>query len=83
MVKIVGIKERSGEYQGRQYRYYQLHCISSDDKAIGGVVTEVYKFKPAQLSAVCSLDNLNMLVGKEVKKISYDRYGNADDIQFN
>lgn len=82
MIKIVGIKHHVGEYQGRAYDNYVIHTIQSDDKAVGGVSTETYKFRPASLAAICSLDQLSMLVNKEVKRISFDKYGNADYIDF-
>lgn len=82
MIKIVGIKHNTGEFNGRQYDNYVIHCIKSDEHAIGQVSTETFKFRPASLATICSLDQLQMLVNKEVKRISYDKYGNADYIEF-
>lgn len=82
MIKIVGIVHKTGEYNGRAYDNYVVHTVRSDDKAVGGVSTETFKFRPATLATICALDQLTMLVNKEVKRISYDRYGNADFIEF-
>lgn len=82
MMKIVGIVHKTGEYNGRAYDNFVVHVVKSDEHAIGGYSTETFKFRPASLSTICNLDRLSMIINREVKRISYDRYGNADYIEF-
>lgn len=40
-MRIVGIEERTGEFEGRQFRFFNLHCLREDDRMIGQRVERV------------------------------------------
>lgn len=79
-MKVVGIIQKKGEYQGREYNNLMIHCIVSDRRAVGEL-TEVLKVR---MSAVDEIFGKRMtdadfddLVGKEIRA-SYNRYGNVE-----
>lgn len=40
-MRIVGIEERTGEFEGRPFRFFYLHCMREDDRMIGQRVERV------------------------------------------
>lgn len=40
-MRIVGIEERTGEFEGRPFRFFNLHCMRDDDRVIGRRVERV------------------------------------------
>lgn len=40
-MRIVGIEERTGEFKGRPFRFFNLHCMREDDRMIGQRVERV------------------------------------------
>lgn len=81
-MKIVGIENKSGEYQGREYNNYVVHALDKDSKVIGGMKCVNIKFKASNLADICDLNKLDSLVGKEIEAVYYDRYGNASAVIF-
>lgn len=82
IMKIVGIENKKGEYQGRAYNNYIIHGLESDPNVVGKVKCVNVKFKPDSLSLICDLQQLDKLIGKEVDRVFYDRYGNATELRF-
>lgn len=77
MVKVIGIVHSFGEYNGRQYDNYNLHCVRDslpNCSNESGLVTEVIKIKAADFSNyhISLDDNIN---------VYYDRNGRVVDIQ--
>lgn len=81
-MKVIGIIQKKGEYQGREYNNLMIHCIVSDRRAVGEL-TEVLKVRMAAVDEVfgkrMSDADLDELVGKEIR-VAYNRYGNVDYI---
>ena len=40
-MRIVGIEERTGDFEGRPFRFFNLHCMREDDRMIGQRVERV------------------------------------------
>lgn len=80
-MKIVGIENKTGDFQGRTYNNYVLHCLEDDPKVVGGLKCSTVKFKAQALSNIVNLDEVNKLVGKEVLDVYYDKYGNASGLK--
>lgn len=82
-MKVVGIQEKSGNYQGSDYHNYLLHCLKDDDNALGQV-SEIIKIKFANVKEVfgkpMSLDDFNGLIGQEIR-CYYNRFGQATEIR--
>ena len=81
-MKIVGIENKKGDYQGRAWENWVIHGLEQDQNVVGKVKTMTVKFKPQNLALICPIDQLDKLVGKEVSDVFYDKYGNAIDIKF-
>ena len=81
-MKIVGIENKKGEYQGRPYNNYIIYGLEQDQNVIGKVKCVNVKFKPNNLAVICPLDHLNDLINKEISDVFYDKYGNAIDVRF-
>ncbi len=83
MLKVVGVQEKEGIYQGLPYHNYVLHCTREDVNAFG-VVTEQVKVKSKSIKDVfgCTMTNSDwdLLVGKDIR-VFYDKYGQADEIR--
>lgn len=82
-MKVVGISEKSGEFQGREYHNIMIHCTKESDVAYG-VITEVVKVKFGNVhevfgKAMSSADWQN-LVGKTLL-VNYNRYGTVQSVQ--
>ena len=82
-MKVVGITEKSGEYQGREYHNIMIHCTNESDDAYG-LITEVVKVKFGNVrevfgKAMSSADWQN-LVDKTVF-VNYNRYGTVQSVQ--
>ena len=82
-MKVVGIQEKKGNYQGTDYHNYLIHCLKDDEEALGQI-SEVVKVKYAKakevFGRVMSAHDLNELIGKEIR-CYYDRYGAATEIR--
>lgn len=81
-MRIVGIENKKGEYQGRQYNNYIFHCLEADENVIGKARCMQVKFKPVNLQQIVPLDKLESLINKDVVNVFYDKYGNAISMQF-
>ena len=77
MAIVVGIVHSSGEYNGRQYDNYNLHCLRDARPEYSneqGQITEVVKIKASDFS------KYNISLGDEIK-VYYDRFGRIDEIR--
>ena len=81
-MKIVGIEQKTGDYQGRQYNNFVIHCLEADNKVIGGYKCNTVKIKYANMVALCPVDQLNTWIGRTIVNVFYDKYGNAVNVQF-
>lgn len=82
-MKVIGMVQKHGEYQGREYDNIYLHCVVSDDNALGEL-TEVVKIKTAEVrdifgKAMYAADWENLL-GRSIR-VYYGRYGRVDEIR--
>ena len=66
---IIGIKRKTGNYEGRDYDNLYLHCTYLDDGMLEGVATTVVKIKQEHVDE-------QLKCGDKVT-FFYDRYGNA------
>lgn len=82
-MKVVGIQEKKGNYNGIAYHNYLLHCLKSDGEALGEI-SEVVKVKVANSKEVfgtaVDVTFLNSLIGKEIR-CYYDKFGVATEIR--
>lgn len=82
-MKVVGITEKSGEYQGIEYHNIMIHCIKESDDAYGHI-TEVVKVKFGNVREVfgkaMSAADWQNLVDKTVF-VNYNRYGTVQSVQ--
>lgn len=81
-MKIVGFENKKGEWQGRPYNNWLIHCLVNDTNCIGKVRTEIIKFKASYLALFTDISNLDKLVGKDIETVHYDKFGNATSLQF-
>ena len=76
MVKVIGIVHSFGEYNGRQYDNYNLHCVRDsrpDRSNESGLITEVIKIKASDFS------NYPISIDDKIN-VYYDRNGRVVDI---
>lgn len=82
-MKVVGIQEKKGNYQGTEYHNYLIHCLKDDEEAIGQI-SEVVKVKFVKakevFGRVMSADDFNALIGKEIR-CYFDCYGVTTEIR--
>lgn len=83
IVKVIGIQEKLGKYEGHEYHNFILHCTKEEDGSLG-LVTELVKIKAFDVNTVfdrCmgSADWKN-LIGKEIKYFC-DKYGKVIDVR--
>lgn len=80
---VIGMIQKHGEYQGREYDNVYLHCTTSDENAVGEL-TEVVKVKTSEVRKVfgkpMSAADWGDLLGKEIR-VYYGRYGNVDEVR--
>lgn len=75
METVIAIQEKSGEYQGHPYHFYNVFVSAPDsgERWVKGIA--VYKHKvPARV-----FDSLNVTLGDTVTMV-YDRYGRVCDV---
>lgn len=82
-MKVIGIQERSGEYQGNKYHNVMIHCTKESDDSYGEI-TEVIKVKFANVrevfgKAMSAADWQNLL--HNTIYVNYDRYGIVQSVQ--
>lgn len=82
MLKVVGLIERKGNYQGNDYHNVILHCTKEDSNAIGEL-TEVVKLRHGRLSEIfgkqTNLTDLVDLIGQTIY-VYYDRFQNVQSV---
>lgn len=82
-MKVVGIAEKKGEYQGTAYHNYMIHCLKDDDEALGQI-SEVLKVKVAKVKEVFGRPmeyyDLDDLIGAEIR-CYYDKFGAPSEIR--
>lgn len=82
-MKVIGMVQKHGEYQGREYDNTYLHCVVSDDDALGEL-TEVVKFKTSETRDIFGrtmhAPDWEDLLGQSIR-VYYGRYGRVDEIR--
>ena len=86
-MKIIGIQESKGAYEGFKYHNYLLYCENSGMPTIAGVVVERFKIKSTvnndfynRYSNGMKLNEFfNFIIGENIR-IFYNRYGQPDVI---
>lgn len=82
-MKVVGIQEKKGNYNGINYDNYLLHCLKNDAQAIGEI-SEVVKVKVANskevFGTVVDETYRRSLVGKEIR-CYYDKFGVVTEVR--
>lgn len=89
-MKVVGIVNLSGDYQGRRYHNLVLHVTYKEEngnKDIKGLLTDTVKIRYADLNAVlsmgladpsdvekCGTDTFSYLLGSEIE-VAYNKFG--------
>jgi hypothetical protein len=85
-MKLVGIEEKQGTYENRDYHNFVLHCTHPFDNGLGeGVEVSVFKVKEKVLSEALgkqiTLKDIKVFIGNEVKCF-YDKYRNVSYVVF-
>lgn len=82
-MKVVGIDEKKGNYNGVNYHNYLIHCLKVDARALGEI-SEVVKVKVANskevFGTVVDSTYLQSLIGKEIR-CYYDKFGVATEVR--
>lgn len=83
-MKIVGITQKKGVYEGHEYDNIMLHCTYEDATGqASGVLTCQHKLKVRNLEAIfgkkMSSVDLEALLGADIQ-IFYDRFRNVEKI---
>lgn len=78
-MKIYGIKEAKGNYQGADFHNVNLHCLDDDDNATGSVCC-IVKCKVSKLCDIfgddsITVDKLQSFIGSDIS-VYYDQYKN-------
>lgn len=84
-MKVIGIQEKAGKYEGRDYHNFILHCTKkADGNGSLGEVTELVKIKASDSSyifdKVMTSSDWQNLIGKEIKYFC-DKYGKVVDVR--
>lgn len=83
IMKVIGIQEKSGKYEGHDYHNFILHCTKKEEGSFG-VITELVKIKyseaPEVFNAVVSSSFFQSLIGKDIKYFC-DKYGRVIDVR--
>ncbi len=81
-IKVVGVSESKGNYNGSDYHNVILHTVQDMDNTIGQrVIQEKCKFKNVEsvFGARMSAADWQFLIGKEVRCF-YDRFGQLQSV---
>lgn len=80
-LKIIGVQESSGEYQGKKFSGLRLHVTGEKRNTIGHTAENVYiKLDNARnLMSECSGD-LSQLIGLDVE-VLFDQYGKVCKVE--
>lgn len=86
-MKLVGVEEKKGTFENREYHNYIFHCTNSFDNGSGeGIQVSSHKIKAKVLTEVLgkeiSLIDVKAFLGQEVKCF-YDQYKNVSYVIFN
>ena len=83
MPKVIGVTEKSGEFNGSPYHNVMINCVRGDENCIGQL-SEVIKVKFALVKEIFgrpySAADWQTLVGKEIRAF-FNRYGNCEEIR--
>lgn len=81
-MKVIGIGEKIGTYEGTEYHNVMIHCTKEDDSCMG-VVTEVVKIKFNNVHEIfgnpMSSADWQALLGKNIV-VNYNRYGTVQNV---
>lgn len=69
LVKVVGVRKCSGEYQGKKWSHTKLYCLT-EDKNVTGYKAEFFKV-PDDVS-IPAFPSMPCIVS-----LSFDRFGNV------
>ena len=80
-MKVVGVKAKSGTYEGTAYNNVYLHCLKDDENA-EGQVCEVVKVKFSKLAEVfgtnpMTYEDVCALIGMDINVLYADKYNNV------
>lgn len=82
-MKLVGVQEKKGNYNGINYHNYLLHCLKVDGESLGEI-SEVVKVKVANAREVfgtaVDITYLDSLIGKDIR-CYYDKFGVSSEIR--
>jgi len=81
-MKVVGIKQAAGKYEGQDYHNVNLHCTFEDENALG-LVTEVVKCKFAKIKEIFGMEmkaeDWQGLIGSDIL-VNYSKYGAVNGV---
>lgn len=85
MLTVIGVQQKQGEYQGKPYNNYILHCTKEDESGNSfGVISEQVKVKASKVVEIfghtMTPSDWDELVGKEIR-VFYNKYGTADEVR--
>lgn len=85
-MKLVGVEEKKGTYENKEYHNFILHCTHPFDNGLGeGLEVSVYKVKEKVLSEALgkqiTIKDIKAFIGQEVK-CYYDQYRNVTYVVF-
>lgn len=75
MLQVVGIQEVSGEFEGRPYHNYKIHCYDDSQRNVIGNAVMNFNVKVERFKDIVELykGNLKDIVGANIE-IYYDQY---------
>lgn len=76
-MKIVGVELAGGVFDGKAWQNYRFYC-EGQSKGVTGVKTAFYKMAMADVQDMCNdyeVSDPASLIGMNIKKLYYNRYG--------
>jgi len=82
-MRVVGVQQRSGEYQGNKYDNFLIHCLKEDDDCLGEI-SEIVKVKASKVKEIFGRqmqpEDWQNLIGKEIRQYC-DKYGQTIEVR--
>lgn len=75
MLQVVGVQEVRGEYEGRPYHNYRIHCFDGNAKGVVGNAVTFFSIKAVRFENVLQLykGKLEDFIGAGIE-VYYDQY---------
>lgn len=84
-MKIFSISVIEGEYQGKAFSNLYIYCEDENINKYVNKALRSFKIRKRDMDQVLDdyhIKDYSDLIGKNIHKLYYDRYGNVNDIRF-